>query len=308
MIDEGIHTRAILVRLRAGYYDFKKEDKRISRKTRQRYKAKTGKWIKELLPGSQEFIKVRKKYNELRTWFYYNTLPWEDRGARLRSTRDIEKFMASLNKKVLLYHECRDEFVPLYPKLIYKAREELGDSWKPEDYPHPATVSTKFWAEVGYFTIPRVEDLRLDMSDDQQKVIEDQIKESSKAMFERAMTDCWSRLHKTVSHMASRLGDPKAIIRDSVVGNIQDLVNLLPELNIMDDPELEEMRQEIERKLTLKDPEEIRGSDKIRHRLAQEAQQLANKLERRGVEEESTEEEESLEDMMEKMEGMYGSN
>ena len=223
MIDDGIHTRAILVRLRAGYYDFKREDKQISRKTRKRYKAQTGKWIKELLPGSQEFIKVRKKYNELRTWFYTQTLPWEDRGARLRSTKDIEKFMATLNKKVLLYHECRDEFVPLYPKLIFKAREQLGESWKGEDYPHPSTISTKFWAQVGYFTIPKVEDLRLDMSEDQQRVIEDQIKESSREMFERAMTDCWSRLHKTVSHMANRLGDPNAIIRDSVVGNIQDL-------------------------------------------------------------------------------------
>jgi hypothetical protein len=270
------------------------------------YEATAGRWIKELLPGAEEFIAVRKKYNELRTWFYYNTLPWEDRGARLRSTKDIEKFIAKLNKKVLLYHECRDEFIPKYPQLIYKARERLGDSWKAEDYPHPSTVVTKFWAEVGYFTIPKIEDLRLNMSADQQKVIEDQIRESSKAMFERAMTDCWSRLHKTVSHMASRLGDPKAIIRDSVVGNIQELVNILPELNIMDDPDLEEMREEVERKLTLKDPEEIRGSDKIRNRLAVEAKQLASKLEKKRTVEEEVIEEESLEEMMEKMEGLYG--
>jgi orotate phosphoribosyltransferase-like protein len=307
-LDQGIHTRAILVRLRCGYYNFKREDKSISRKTRKRYKATAGRWIKDLLPGSKEFSKLKRKYGELRTWFYYNTLPWEDRGARLRSTREVEKFIASLNKKVLLYHECRDAFIPKYPELIYKAREQLGDSWKAEDYPHPSTIASKFWAQVGYYTIPNVDDLRLNMSEDQQKVLEEQIRESSKEMFEKAMTECWGRLHEVVSHMASRLSNPEAIIRDSVVGNIQELVDILPGLNISDDPELEAMRKEVQSKLTMKDPQEIRESDKIRHRLATEAKKLASRIESRSVveEEDTTEDEETLEEMMEKMDGLYG--
>ncbi len=58
---------------------------------------------------------------------------------------------------------------------------------------------------------------------------------------------------------------------DSLVGNIITLTQLLPKLNITDDPELENMRQQIETKLTRTNPDDLRNSRTPRKKVANEA-------------------------------------
>jgi chromosome condensin MukBEF ATPase and DNA-binding subunit MukB len=67
-----------------------------------------------------------------------------------------------------------------------------------------------------------------------------------------AMRDAWQRLYDRVKHMVERLSkidDPKSRFHESTLEHITELCKLLPRLNIMDDPNLEAMRYEVEAKL-----------------------------------------------------------
>ena len=309
MTSQGIHTRALLVRLRAGYWDAKIEDKAVSRDTRQRLGSKKGRWIKDLLPGSEEFVKVRKAYNDLRTWFYTNTLPWEDRGHRLRSTKNFEKFAQTMNRKIRIYEESVQELEKAYPQLIYKAKQDLGQSWRAEDYPHPSKIAEKYWATVSYLTIPHVDDLRVSLDKDQKDIIQAQIEDSTKTMMAGAMQDCWKRLYDVTEKMASTLGNPKAKFKDSLVGNIEDLTSLLPDLNITDDPHLAQLGQEMKKRLASYDPDKLRKDDRERLQAAQAASQVLGKIKQHSQDSqpepvEGTPEE-SIDDIMAKMGGVY---
>jgi predicted secreted Zn-dependent protease len=74
------------------------------------------------------------------------------------------------------------------------------------------------------------------------------------------------------------LSTPDAVFRDSLVGNIEELVELIPGLNVLDDPKIEAVRQEVIKKLTPYTPKEIRKDPELREDLAGEAKAIVDKM------------------------------
>ncbi len=108
--------------------------------------------------------------------------------------------------------------------------------------------------------------------------IQQEISEREKQLIARAMNDCWSRLYEVVKHMSEKLNQKESTFRDSLVGNIISLVQLLPKLNITHDPELESMRKQIEVKLTQASPDDLRNSRHIRKNVAQDASTILDAM------------------------------
>ena len=92
------------------------------------------------------------------------------------------------------------------------------------------------------------------------------------------MKDCWTRLYEVVKHMSLKLQDKDATFRDSLVGNIICLVQLLPKLNLTNDHQLETMRKEIETNLTQASPDDLRNSKHIRKQVGQQATELLDQM------------------------------
>lgn len=74
--------------------------------------------------------------------------------------------------------------------------------------------------------------------------------------------------------MVERLHDPKAIFRDTLVSNIVDLVNLLPALNVAEDPDLESMRSRVESILAGLKAEDLREDKALRQETAKDAESI----------------------------------
>jgi hypothetical protein len=78
--------------------------------------------------------------------------------------------------------------------------------------------------------------------------------------------------------MVERLSDPDAVFRDSLVGNIVRLTDLLPRLNLHDDPALEAMRRQIEASLCRYSPAQLRCDKQVRRQAATEAQNVLDAM------------------------------
>jgi hypothetical protein len=63
------------------------------------------------------------------------------------------------------------------------------------------------------------------------------------------MGEAWSRVNEVLEKTVERLANPGAIIRDSLVDNAIELCGMMPTLNLSNDPEMEAVRQTIERTL-----------------------------------------------------------
>jgi hypothetical protein len=73
-----------------------------------------------------------------------------------------------------------------------------------------------------------------------------------------AHADLWKRLYDSIYRVVETLSDPEATFRNSLIGNIQDLINDLPRLNIFDDIALDQMTILVKEKLSTINPEDLR--------------------------------------------------
>ena len=63
------------------------------------------------------------------------------------------------------------------------------------------------------------------------------------------MAEAWQRVHDVVEKTVERLANPANIFRDSLVDNAVELCAMMPALNLSNDPQMESVRQTIERTL-----------------------------------------------------------
>jgi hypothetical protein len=145
------------------------------------------------------------------------------------------------------------------------------------DYPEAHEIADKFKMDMQVMPVPN-NDFRVNIADEELERIHDEVEARVKAAARGAMQDVWQRLYEKVKHFADKLNDPNAIFRDSTVNHLVELCELLPRLNVLDDPNLEAMRQEVGVKLAGYNPDTLRADVKVRQTVATEANDIAAKM------------------------------
>lgn len=92
------------------------------------------------------------------------------------------------------------------------------------------------------------------------------------------MGDVWRRIADVVSKFHERMDDPDAVFRNSLMNNIADLVELIPGLNVLDDPDIEAIRLDMKQRLAGVDPEDVRKDPEFRQELAGEAKEILDRM------------------------------
>ena len=274
-----LSDRAILVQLNISTWSANKLDKEISAETSAIKGAISNsvRTHKSLLPMCDLLDDIKKKASLIRTKFYDNTLPWGVKGIQILPTANYLAFMTDFRKERAEYEQLVNRFVPAYPQLVVDAQRFLGAAYKPADYPEAHEIGDKFKMDMQVMPVPNT-DFRVNIADEELARIHDEVEARVKQAAKGAMMDVWQRLYDKVKHLAEKLDDPKAIFRDSTVNHLVDLCEMLPRLNVMDDPNLEAMRQEVEAKLAGYNPDTLRADVKVRQTVATEANDIAAKM------------------------------
>jgi hypothetical protein len=274
-----LSDRAILVQLGISTWSANKLDKEISAETTAIKGAISGsaRVHKSLLPMCDLLDDIKKKATLIRTKFYDNTLPWGVKGIQILPTANYLTFMTDFRKERAEYEYLVKQFVPEYPQLVLDAQRFLGSAYKASDYPEAHEITDKFKMDMQVMPVPN-NDFRVDIADEELARIHDEVEARVKQAAQGAMQDVWQRLYDKVKHLADKLNDPKAVFRDSTVNHLVELCELLPRLNVMDDPNLEAMRQEVEGKLAGYNPDTLRADVKVRQTVATEANDIAAKM------------------------------
>ena len=274
-----LSDRALLVQLNIYTWSANKLDKEISAETSAIKGAISNsvRTHKSLLPMCDMLTDIKSKASLIRQRFYDNTLPWGVKGIQILPTANYLTFMTEFRKERSEYEHLVNRFVPEYPQLVLDAQRFLGTAYKPADYPEAHEIADKFKMDMQVMPVPN-NDFRVNIADEELERIHDEVSARVKQAAQGAMQDVWQRLYDKVKHFAEKMDDPKAIFRDSTVDHLVDLCELLPRLNVMDDPNLEAMRQEVEAKLAGYNPDVLRTSPDTRQSVADEANEIAAKM------------------------------
>ncbi len=274
-----LSDRALLVQLNISTWSANKLDKEISNETNaiKGVQQNAGRYHKSLLPMCDLLDDIKKKATLIRTKFYDNTLPWGVKGIQILPTANYLAFMTEFRKEKSEYETLVNRFVPEYPQLVQDAQRFLGAAYKATDYPEAHEIADKFKMDMQVMPVPN-NDFRVNIADEELERIHDEVSARVKQAAQGAMQDVWQRLYDKVKHFAEKMDDPKAIFRDSTVEHLVDLCELLPRLNVMDDPNLEAMRQEVEDKLAGYQSDVLRANPETRRTVATDANDIAAKM------------------------------
>ena len=274
----NLNDRALLVQLSVSQWTARKYDKKATQEVASSHgvQSAVGRYNKSLLPMNDLLDRVHKKTTHVRTKFYENTLPWGIEGTMMLPTSNYLQFMTDFRKEKSEWQYLVDQFVGNYDQLRLDAKRMLGSLYNDADYPDESGIASKFKMDMAIFPVPST-DFRVSIASDELTRIQQDVERRVQEAQTVAMKEVWDRLYDRVKHMAEKLADPKAIFRDTMVENTKELCALLPRLNFMDDPNLEQLRLQVEGSL-LKHPEALRNDPDLRRDTAAEAKAIMDKM------------------------------
>jgi hypothetical protein len=283
--EPSLSSRAMLCSLSISMWSARKHDPDASEEIAMRHgaQADSGRYHKLLLP-KQALAEIQKIVSEARQEHYFMTLPWGDDGYRVLPAAaymdHVEKMRTLSNR----FAGAVDTLARQFLTLVDQAKTRLGGLFCEQDYPACNELAAKFSFETKVIPLPDAGDFRVALGDEEKDRIKRQITAAVEASLQVGSRELWQRLYEGVSHMAERLTAYKVTgegvehpFRDSIVTNLVKLVDVLPKLNVTNDPELERLTGQVHASL-LVDPKELRQSESVRAETAKTAAEIAQRM------------------------------
>lgn len=274
----NLHQKAMLVGLAIHGWQARKYDRRISAEVSVAHAAtqNAGRYNKHLLPqAAASYEAVHKKGREFRTFYYDNTLPWSKDGQRILPTKNYEQFAEGVRKFKREYKLLTEDFLREYPVLKEDARILLNGMFNESDYPQVEEMRGKFWIDLETLPFPTAEDFRVNLAGNEVDRIRREIEERVRMELDKAGKDLWNRLRTAVDNMILRLSSPESKFHDTLVGNIRDIVDLIPRLNFVEDANLEAVRAKCAETLVVHNPQVLREDVGVRSLVAAQAKEIS---------------------------------
>lgn len=269
----SIQDKAMLVTLSVSCWTARKQDKKVTAEVEKAHSAHDAGRYNKLLVDKQYLDPLNSYAGTIRSYHYKMTMPWMDNGARLLPSKLFLPYSAEIRRHTVEYGKLVDKFLQEYPTLVHLARQRLGTMYDPDDYPSVQELQTKFGVETDITPVPSGSDFRVDLSDGERQRISEDITRKVAEREAAATSDAWRRVREVVGLVGIRLGADKAVIRDSLIENVRDLAELLPGMNVRNDPLMEKVCQQIIANL-LVPPVQLRASISLRRKTAMHAQKI----------------------------------
>jgi hypothetical protein len=234
--------------------------------------------------------KIKRAQNLIRTLHRTYTLPWNDNGQRLLPQKLYWNYTERMNKAIHDFESAVSDFVDHYPATIQQAKDSLGSLFNESDYMTAEEVRRGFSVTVTPMPVPASGHFVIDLGNGENARVRSEITRGVEQATARAVSSVWDRILSEVKHMQEALqeygksyknakGDKRfRTFRDSVVGNIESLLDILPDLNITDDPKLNEMIEDLRKGLVKYDADALRESATARSETLVNAQNILAKM------------------------------
>ncbi len=274
-----INERALLVTLSLSKFEPKKTDKRITKQVLSANGSQPGtlRVAKTLLPD-EAIEPIRKVHGEIRDYHYKHTLAWGENNERLLSSAHFLEYQAKMASYRDEHERLADAFALNYPAYVDAARVALNGAFLASDYPSQSSIRDKFRFRLDFGPVPDAGDFRISVMreamDELRAGVDARIADATRG----AQTDAARRIAEPLAAIVTRLSEPDAVFRDSLIGNLREICDLLPALNITGDPTLESARQRIRADLYDTDPDLLRENATVRASTARKAQNILDTM------------------------------
>lgn len=227
----SLKEKVMIINLSISQWSARKYDRTASAEVATAHAATDAGRFNKILISGDALKKIGKVSNSARTFHYQQTLPWNDNGDRILPSENFFNYTQKMNEFKNEFEALVSDFIAGYDKLMTDARVRLNTLFNESDYPPPALIGKKFRLAFNYMPIADAEDFRVAISEEESERIKSQIEGELKNRVQTANDEMLKRMRTAVLNMAESLEVPDKVFRDSLVGNIEELVEITPLLN-----------------------------------------------------------------------------
>lgn len=156
-------------------------------------------------------------------------------------------------------------------------KSRLGPLYVPEEYPSQNEVADQFAFYHRLKPVPDENHVIIDLETEVLDEIKTQLRKENDENLERSINAMWKRLFEPVSNMADICSNDKKVF-GSLITKLEDIVDIMPSLNIINDAALNDIASEIKFKLLGHTTGQIKDDKKLKKQLGKEAEDLAKKV------------------------------
>lgn len=216
---------------------------------------------------------------EVRAHHYRRTVLWETEGTALLHAKAYADYFAFMRDARVRHEVALDTFLTQYPRLIDAARGKLGPLFDADLYPSADSLAERFTFTLKTSPVPSYairETLAAQLGDDLVRDLREEAAQRERAVANAAMRQVYERIKERIVTMRDTLADPTKIFRDSLIGNVADLLDDLPAFNYADDPALDALAGEV--RSLLVPPDALRTMPGVRATAVETAKTITSKI------------------------------
>lgn len=234
--------------------------------------------VNKHLIASKYLTPITMVASALRRHFRENTLPWKDNGDRLLVRSRYMQFMKEHGELSQKFDQAVDNFLRVdYPAAVEQAEFRMGSMFNAREYPQADELRSKFYVRLDIDAVTEAGDFRVAMDNDTLDRVRRGIEDALQYRISRAMGDVWNRLSHTLTAFTECVASDNGL-KSVTFENLSRIVEVLPDLNIINDPKLDQICQDIKNKLMSYDVTVLRKNKSVRQSTAVEAKRIMDDM------------------------------
>lgn len=272
----SVQEKAVLVNLSTSHWSAKKFDKKVTQEIDETHGSQDAGRFNKTLIISNLLSDINTCIGKARSYHYKVTMAWDDAGPRLLPVTEYLNYTQKMEEFQVEHKSLVNKFLKEYPILKDKAEKRLNTLFDENDYPDVNVLAGKFNLSYKITLIADTDDLRISLSKSEMEKIKSNIQSSLTDRINNAKNSVVERAEIAINAMVERLADDKATFRNSLVGNIVSLAELIPSMNFDNDTQIDWLGKKLN-KFNI-DPGKLRKDMKLRADTAKKANKLLKKL------------------------------
>jgi len=275
-----LQNSAILVRVQVHQIGLSIKDNKVTDAAHKAYQIndKRAGYYRKFKIVWGDVKQISQVANMARSFHRMMTVPWGNESYRLLPSTLIVKYQRKIKLMKMEFHSHVSDLEARWPSIINAAQLRLGPAFNPNDYVNPTQLKDAYIFDIHFKPIPQDDHFVLEVEKETLKEIKDKLNQDQADNIEDAMSNLWHRLYEVVERMAERLDEKNPRIFKTLVTNIEQLTDILPDLNLAKDPQLTEMCIDVKNKLCVYTPGQLKKDKRVRDKTAKEAKEIQSKM------------------------------
>jgi hypothetical protein len=271
-------NNAFLVRLSVSTWTARKMDKQATKDAKDRAGAgaKAGVKVYKSVIAAEALDKIHSIAGAARLAHRARTVPWQYDGPGAITAAGYASYKATMADYERDFNRAVAHFYTVYEAEREAARGYLGAMFNVLDYPTTTSLAEKFAFSVTAEPMPQADDFRIvGLAPEHVAEIKADIADAGNKALANANMTAWQRVIERVEKLKLGLSNYKGggkdgAFRDSLVENVKELADLIPSINVANDPELLRMQQKLIA-LTAYTAVDLREDDALRAEIIKQA-------------------------------------